>query len=81
MSGDDYIRIDWVMEILSADEDNRYVKFEMKPEPRRYEIIEKNGEVFYFDKFQKILISQKAIAESMSQIEGFPIYAGNYRGT
>ena len=70
----DRVRMDFVQEIISVDEEGRTVTFRLKPDPRRYEWKVIDGEECLYDRFDKILFPKEAFFESMKQMAGMPIY-------
>jgi hypothetical protein len=64
-------RMDFSIKVLRAVEETRYVEFEIKPDPRRYTPVMRDGEQWYLDKYLNHLIPLKEFAEKM---KGLPIY-------
>jgi class 3 adenylate cyclase len=75
--GDDrrWGRMDFKIEILSADDARRTVQIQMVPDPRRYDRTEEDGEVYYLDKYLRHLIPERIIlGQAAQQLTGLPIY-------
>ena len=51
------LRADFVIEIIHFDEETHTANFRIKPDPRRYDEIEKEGETLYIDKYLKTAFS------------------------
>ena len=64
-------RADFVMEAVDVGEEGR-ITTKMLPDPRRYEITEKDGEVLYIDKYLGHAFSLDAMVAGFA---GVPIYA------
>lgn len=56
------------------DEKTRMVTFAVNPNPERYEIIEKNGEKTYHDKFDDNYYPEKFLYKLHENMTGLPIY-------
>lgn len=67
------IRADFVNEIIDFDEETRIARFSMRPDPRRYDEIEKDGETLYVDKYLKIAFSLDTLIDGFRP--GVPSYA------
>lgn len=69
-------RMDFTIEVIRADDDARTVHFAIEPDARRYQIIERDGEKFYLDKYLRHIISVEEVNSSMvQQMSGLPIFA------
>ena len=68
-------RMDMIMKTLSftEDEDCLNVKFEMKPDPERYDEIEFEGKPAFLDKFTHTVIPWDVFAQLAESMEGIPI--------
>ena len=67
-------RMDFIMDVVSSDLKTGKFTFRMTPNPERYELREKNGTKYYYDKFDDVYISLKAIEKAASKMGGKPIY-------
>jgi class 3 adenylate cyclase len=68
--------MDFTFEIISADDESQTLHLAIIPDARRYEMIERDGEKFYFDKFLRHLIPVDEMKTSMmQQVAGLPIYS------
>jgi class 3 adenylate cyclase len=68
-------RMDFKVEVLSTDDDTRTVRFQLVPDPRRYDRIEHEGEDYYFDKYLRLLIPEAIIlGRAAQQLVGLPVY-------
>lgn len=66
-------RVDFVSEVISFDEETHVAQFSMKPDPRRYDEIERDGETLYIDKYLKTAFT---LADMLANFEpGVPSYA------
>jgi len=69
-------RMDFTMEVIRADDDTHTVQVVIVPDARRYEIVERNGEKFYLDKYLRHIVSVEEMNSSMArQMPGLPIFA------
>jgi len=68
------LRMDFVMKVLSFDEESGKLTFKLEPDPRRYEWTELDGEPGLYDRLDKAFFPKKVFFESMKQMEGLPIY-------
>ena len=74
-SGQFRARMDYVMEKVQADDATRTLRTILTPDPRRYEVIEKDGEPHYLDKYLRVIVSFTEIKENLAQsMLGMPIY-------
>jgi class 3 adenylate cyclase len=67
-------RIDFVLEVVSVDEETREFTARLDPDPRRYEWREIKGERYLYDRFDDIYIPEKVFYEQFTKIRGLPIY-------
>lgn len=68
-------RMDYVMEKLHADDATHTFYTVLTPDPRRYDVIEKDGEPHYLDKYLRVIVSFKECRENLAQsMPGKPIY-------
>ncbi len=70
-------RMDFELNIISntTNADGSLTAYvEMIPDPNRYEKFEKNGEIFYKDKFTDLVIPLKVLADGWEKCDGLPIY-------
>ncbi len=67
------MRADFLMEVISFDEETRIVQFRMQPDPRRYDKIEKDGETLYVDKYLKTAFTLDVMIGGF--LPGLPSYA------
>jgi class 3 adenylate cyclase len=67
------LRADFVSEVISFDEETHVAQFRIKPDPRRYDELEQNGETLYIDKYLKTAFSLDAILGGFEP--GLPSYA------
>jgi len=70
-------RMDFVMEkIKILEKKNGKLKVESRliPDSRRYEKIERNGTVYYVDRFEGTEFSEDVLERSLQSLEGKPIY-------
>ncbi|WP_082429785.1 adenylate/guanylate cyclase domain-containing protein [Xanthomonas euvesicatoria] len=63
-------RFDWTIESVGEGEDGVLVS-QLIPNPKRYEELEHNGELCYFDKYTRILIPARLLEGMLS---GLPLY-------
>jgi class 3 adenylate cyclase len=69
-------RMDFTMEVIRTDDDTRTVQVTVVPDARRYEIVERDGEKFYLDKYLRHIFSVEEMNSSMArQMPGLPIFA------
>lgn len=64
-------RFDFAIDKLEADADNRTVRFAVRPDPRRYKEVTRDGVDYYLDKYLNLLVSFEEMREQMI---GLPIY-------
>ena len=69
-----HFRIDFALEIISVDEDERTFTFRLIPHPRRYEWKEIDGKRYLYDKLDDVLFPEKVFFDGVKQMEGQPIY-------
>ncbi len=67
------LRADFVSEIISFDEETRIARFRMKPDPRRYDEVERDGETLYIDKYLKTAFTLDVMLGGFEP--GLPSYA------
>ena len=65
--------MDFVWDIVSLDETTQTVR--VKLDPRRYETIRKDDELYYRDKYLDIWISEKCLTDAMMGSAGVPMYS------
>lgn len=58
---------------FTEDEERIYVKFEMKPDPKRYDEIEFNGKPAFLDKFTRTVIPWDSFVQGMENAGEIPI--------
>ncbi|MDG3546261.1 adenylate/guanylate cyclase domain-containing protein [Methanobacterium formicicum] len=69
------LRMDLVTEKVELiDEEKNIYRIYQKPDPRRYEKKELNGEMGYYDKFDKIFFSEKVLEDAMPTLIDKDIY-------
>lgn len=66
-------RFDMTFEIVAMDEDTGRVEFEMRPNPDRYEWVERNGERTLYDKFDPMYSSKDVFRPMAEQLQDLPI--------
>ncbi|MBM1932024.1 adenylate/guanylate cyclase domain-containing protein [Sulfitobacter pseudonitzschiae] len=67
-------RFDFVIQVLSTDDETQTARIQLKPDPRRYTTTTENGRRSYLDRFLKILIPEEIVHEMMCQhLIGLPI--------
>lgn len=71
------MRMDFVQEVLSADEVMRIVKIALKPDPRRYIEVKENGQTAYLDKYLNHLLPPDILEQMAAKAKGLPIYQVN----
>lgn len=67
------MRLDMIQEVVDIDEVTRIVHVTMKPDPRRYTIIEDKGGVLYLDRFFNTAFRLEDFASD--SLAGVPIFA------
>ncbi len=67
------MRADFVSEVISFDEETHIARFRMKPDPRRYDEIEQDGETLYIDKYLKTAFTLDVMLGGFEP--GLPSYA------
>jgi class 3 adenylate cyclase len=67
--------MDFVQEVISMDEATRIVRFKVKPDPRRYEVIDRDGIRCYRDKYLDDIISENVLHEAFLKSTGIPVYS------
>lgn len=67
------MRADFVSEVISFDDETRIAQFRMRPDPRRYDTIEKDGETLYVDKYLKTAFTLDVMLGAFKP--GLPSYA------
>jgi len=67
-------RFDLIQEVIKVDEKTRIVTFSLKPDPKRYEWITKDGEEYIFDKYDNTLMPKHVYFDSMKQLKNQPLY-------
>lgn len=70
----DYMRVDFVKEILSIDEESGTIRFAIKPDPRRYEKRMVDGKELYCDKFLGFSFDWVELADASKGLVGSPIH-------
>lgn len=66
-------RADFISEVISFDEETHVAQFRMKPDPRRYDEIARDGETLYIDKYLKTAFTLDAMLGGFEP--GLPSYA------
>lgn len=70
------LRMDFVIEESEIiDKERRIIRFKMVPDPSRYERRKINGEDGYYDKYENVFFSDKAMSNAARTLAGVPIYA------
>jgi class 3 adenylate cyclase len=75
MRNPSYCRMDFVQEVISMDEATRIVRFKVKPDPRRYEIIDRDGIRCYRDKYLDDILPENVLREAFLKSAGIPVYS------
>lgn len=73
MPKDASFRFDMTFEIVAMDEEPGRVEFEMRPNPHRYEWVERNGERMLYDKFDRMYFSKDVFRQMAEQLQDLPI--------
>lgn len=60
-------------EILSMDEETGRIEFAMRPNPERYEWVERDGEQVLYDKFDRMYFPKNVFSQMAEQLKGLPI--------
>ena len=68
------LRLDLKIEVESYDNQTGHFTFIVKPNPDRYEWVERDGDKWLEDKYSNIAISEKAFYNGLLQMKGLPIY-------
>lgn len=64
-------RIDLIFRFTAVDPEGRHVQFIAQPHPQRYEERERNGETYYYDKFDDIYFPKDVFLEQLaSHLQG-----------
>ena len=66
-------RLDLSFEVIDYDEQSRVIRFVAKPDPRRYEWRQQDGEEFLFDRLDRMLIPKEMVAQMVAQLQGMPL--------
>lgn len=69
------MRLDLVTEVSSLDEETRTARLTVKPDPRRYDRVEREGGTWYLDRYFKTLFRLEDFAEA--PVVGLPIFASD----
>lgn len=70
------MRMDFAIEVLRADDAEHIVEFLIKPDPRRYDRITRNGKEYYLDRFLNIEFeAEKILLQCAEQAKGMPVSA------
>lgn len=67
-------RMDFIMEVVSINDETREFEIILRPNPKRYEWRERDGERVLYDKLDNVVISESVLAESLKFAQGTPIY-------
>ena len=68
-------RLDFIMEVVSFDEEGSTCQIKLKPNPRRYEEKTIDGKRYLLDRFDNLLFEEQMFFREMArQMEGQPIY-------
>lgn len=69
-------RMDFVHEVLSSDDATRTIEVRIRPDPRRYSEIDRDGEMYYLDKYLNLAISFEDMQKHLvQQMPGLPLYS------
>lgn len=69
-------RMDFVHEVVRSDDATRTIEVSLRPDPRRYRVIERDGQKHYLDKYLNIAISAEDMMRHLvDQMPGLPIYS------
>ena len=69
-----YVRADLLSEVVSSDENSHIVRVKLTPDPRRYEIFEKDGKQYWRDKFLGAVFGWEAITQMAATVPGAPLF-------
>ena len=69
------MRLDLVEKVHSFDETMRIVKLSLVPDPRRYDLVEKEGGTWYIDRYFHTLFRLEDFAEA--PMAGLPVFASD----
>lgn len=70
------VRMDFKTEVEKSDVDTQKVYLRVFPDPRRYDVVERNGQKLYVDRYLRVAVPEKEMLKAAeSQIGGIPIYA------
>jgi len=69
-----YVRIDFVSEVLAADEETHTVRMAFRPDPRRYELFERDGKTWWRDKYFDYIFDLDSLAAAHAQRGDIPLY-------
>lgn len=67
------LRADFIQKVISFDKETHIAQFSMTPDPRRYDKIERDGEMLYVDKYLKTAFTLDALLGGFQP--GIPSYA------
>lgn len=66
-------RMDFTMEVLDVDDATRVMTFALRPDPRRYEWQERDGERLLYDRYDNVFITENALRDAAAMVKGMPI--------
>jgi class 3 adenylate cyclase len=69
-----HCRLDFIQEVVATDDATRTVTVRLKPDPKRYEWITKDGEDYLLDKFDRSIMSKASFISLLAQMKNKPIY-------
>ena len=72
-------RFDFVIVKRSTDDATRTATFALKPDPLRYETRIIDGETFYYDRFDDVLIPDRMVSEMLEKAPGLPFNSASQR--
>ena len=70
----EFRRMDFVVKVVSSDDKSKTLTLEFKPDPKRYEWREINGELGLYDKLDNVFFPEQVFVEGFNKLAGKPIY-------
>lgn len=68
-------RLDLIQEIISVDESNRVLQVALRPDPRRYVRVERDGKSYLHDKLDNIYFPETEFLQDIAKkLEGMPLH-------